>query len=483
MDSTSSSGGGPALPWRDRERLIALAAALTDALHGRAVHDLVSGPGWAILQLSGEARPAVVLTALPGATTVFAHSGPLPPPLRRALPRGGAVPPPLRGDVVTGVTVPGDDLVIALRLAGPGGKRHLLHQLFGSPGNTALLDGSGRLLWAHRALPHPCLLTPPSAAAYDTTTSPPDGTIATFTAAGLDRLTRQRETAIAEQLRRALARRETTAERLVANLAADLAGADRGDDLRRDAETLAVHLHAVPPGQHAVDLADPRDGSRRRITLDPAAPPAATLERLFKAARRAERGREVIANRLADARSTLAAVHHELDALAGLPECAAGLDRLVAILDLRDRVLGAPPATSGEAARRAEEAAPRPFRRYRLLGRWEVWVGRDREENDVLTHRASHPRDLWLHAQGVTGSHVILRTDGRPDQVPRQVIELAAAIAALHSRARHSALVPVIWTERRYVRKPRKAPPGTAVCLQERSLFVAPGVPPAAELI
>jgi predicted ribosome quality control (RQC) complex YloA/Tae2 family protein len=110
--------------------------------------------------------------------------------------------------------------------------------------------------------------------------------------------------------------------------------------------------------------------------------------------------------------------------------------------------------------------------------RWEVWVGRNNKENDELTHRASHSKDIWLHAQGVPGSHVILRTAGKPEQVPRTVLEKAAALAAQNSRARHSELVPVIFTEKRYVRKPRKALPGTAVCLREKSLFVAPGLAP-----
>jgi hypothetical protein len=484
LASTSSSGPtGPAQPWRDRDRLVELAAAFTRDLGGTPVHDLICGPGWAVLQLAGTTRAGVVLTALPGATLVFPHAGPLPPPLRRALDRGGRVPPSLSGYRVDVAGVLADDLVLALRLTGPSGPRHLLHQIFGSPGNTVLIDNGGRLLWAHRVLPHPCLLDPPPPAVYAGTGSPPDDIAAVFTAAGLDRLVRQRETALAEQVRRALARREATADRLVANLTADLAGADRGDAMRRDAETLAVHLHGLTSGQSEVVLPDPRDGLPRRIALDPAVPIATTLERLFKAARRAARGREVIADRLAEATGVLIGARALLADLAAVTTTAPGLDRLTAVLDLRDRCLGAPPATAGEAARRAVEASPRPFRRYRLLGKWEVWVGRDRAENDLLTHRESHPRDLWLHAQGVSGSHVILRTEGNPDQVPRQVLAQAAAIAALHSRARHSSLVPVIWTERRYVRKPRKSPPGTAVCLQERSLFVAPGIPEGAESI
>ena len=105
-------------------------------------------------------------------------------------------------------------------------------------------------------------------------------------------------------------------------------------------------------------------------------------------------------------------------------------------------------------------------------------MGRNNKENDQLTHRASHLRDIWLHAQGVAGSHVILRTAGKPESVPKAVLHKAAALAALHSKARHSSLVPVIHTERRYVRKPRKAGPGLAVCLQEKNVFVEPGVAP-----
>jgi predicted ribosome quality control (RQC) complex YloA/Tae2 family protein len=422
----------------------------------------------------------VVLAALPGATLVYPQTGPLPGPLRRSLNRGGQAPPPLRGYRFAAAGVFPDDLVLALRLTGPQGDCHLLHQLFGSPGNTVLVDDGGRLLWAHRLQPHPCLLDPPPRRVYAAVAAPDADVIAEFAGAGRERLARQRETAIAENLHRVLARREAAAARLVHNLTADLAGADRGDEIRRDAETLAVHLHDVAGGQAEVTLADPRDGAPRRIVLNPAAPPSVTMARLFKDARRAERGRDVIATRLEDAQRALASTQALLAELAAAP-AGTTLAGLEAVLALQDRCLGEPDDPRESGVRKVAEAVARPFRRYRLQGGWEVWVGRDSAENDQLTHRDSHPRDIWLHAQGVPGSHVILRTEGKPEAVPRAILAQAAAIAALHSRARHSSLVPVIWTERRYVRKPRKSLPGIAVCLQERSLFVAPEIPADAE--
>ena len=60
---------------------------------------------------------------------------------------------------------------------------------------------------------------------------------------------------------------------------------------------------------------------------------------------------------------------------------------------------------------------------------------------------------------------------------PREIIAAAAAIAAWHSKARNSKLVPVAYTEKRYVRKPRKSPVGTAMMLREKVLMVEPRVP------
>jgi predicted ribosome quality control (RQC) complex YloA/Tae2 family protein len=116
-------------------------------------------------------------------------------------------------------------------------------------------------------------------------------------------------------------------------------------------------------------------------------------------------------------------------------------------------------------------------RRYVLPGGWEVWVGRSAKQNDELTHRWAAPRDLWFHARGAQGSHTVLRIGSGKGEPPREIIAAAAAIAAWHSKARNSKLVPVAYTEKRYVRKPRKSPVGTAMMLREKVLMVEPGVP------
>jgi predicted ribosome quality control (RQC) complex YloA/Tae2 family protein len=78
----------------------------------------------------------------------------------------------------------------------------------------------------------------------------------------------------------------------------------------------------------------------------------------------------------------------------------------------------------------------RGFRTFNLEG-FEVLVGKADADNDELTFRVGEPRDFWLHvAAGVPGSHVVVRNPEGLDELPRPVLEKAAALAAWHSKAR-----------------------------------------------
>jgi predicted ribosome quality control (RQC) complex YloA/Tae2 family protein len=104
-----------------------------------------------------------------------------------------------------------------------------------------------------------------------------------------------------------------------------------------------------------------------------------------------------------------------------------------------------------------------------------VYVGKSDAENDVLTHEFASASDLWFHAQGTPGSHVVLK--GAHRSTPHSVIEAAASIAAYFSKARNSSTVPVIYAEKRHVRRPRKSKAGTALCSRGKTIFVKPALP------
>jgi predicted ribosome quality control (RQC) complex YloA/Tae2 family protein len=116
-----------------------------------------------------------------------------------------------------------------------------------------------------------------------------------------------------------------------------------------------------------------------------------------------------------------------------------------------------------------------PFRRFSING-YEVYVGKSSANNDLLTLKFAKPKDLWLHAQNLGGSHVILKNKGNTNY-PMPLIEKVGAIAAYYSQGRRSSMVPVIYTLKKYVRKPKGAPVGQVVVVGEKSIFVEPSLP------
>lgn len=95
------------------------------------------------------------------------------------------------------------------------------------------------------------------------------------------------------------------------------------------------------------------------------------------------------------------------------------------------------------------------------LDGFEILVGKGARENDELTLRVARPRDLWLHAAGYAGSHVVVKLPEGVDDAPRAVIERAAELAAWHSKAREArGKVVVHLCRAEDVRKRRGAPAG-----------------------
>ena len=114
------------------------------------------------------------------------------------------------------------------------------------------------------------------------------------------------------------------------------------------------------------------------------------------------------------------------------------------------------------------------IRRFTTPEGYEIYFGETATANDFLTTRLAAPDDIWLHVRAATGSHVVIRAKGHPKSVPRSVLEQAALLCARHSAQKHSSLVAVDYTLRKYVRKPRGAAPGLVQIQQEKTLHVTP---------
>ena len=309
---------------------------------------------------------------------------------------------------------------------------------------------------------------------------------------------------------RALARYRSRLARKLEGLRGDLAEAERAAEYRRHGETLLTYIRQVPPRASLAvlpDLADP--AGNVEIALDPALKPQDNAARYFKRAAKGERGLKQIPSRLAAVEAELRALDHLLERstraeeYAPLPEGGSiahvlqdrtlehdleeALERLPPTLR-RNAGPSAPASRAGKATAGPARGEPRGVparlqpRRLKSKEGWEVMIGRSNDGNDYLTHQLARPEDYWLHVHGAAGSHVVLRRGKGKNEPSKRSIEEVAAWAAFYSQARTAGKVPVIVTRKKYVRKPRKAPPGLAVCEREKTVMVRPQEPPRSAL-
>jgi predicted ribosome quality control (RQC) complex YloA/Tae2 family protein len=251
----------------------------------------------------------------------------------------------------------------------------------------------------------------------------------------------RRRAALAARIERRL--RDISAE--IAQVTARRADAAARDRLREAGDALYTWAPEIPAGASAFTTPDEPP---RTIALDPELDAKANAARYFALYRKATDALPHLERRCA----ALTAKRDSLEELAfetgradipTLAELAAALD------DLEGR-----PAQRRPAGRTARV----PLRLERPSGA-RIIVGRSPRENVEVTFRLARPDDLWFHARGIPGSHVVLQPPpgGAPDESD---LGAAADLAARHSRARSAARVEVDYTERKYVRRRRDAAPG-----------------------
>lgn len=109
---------------------------------------------------------------------------------------------------------------------------------------------------------------------------------------------------------------------------------------------------------------------------------------------------------------------------------------------------------------------------YKSSDGFTILVGRNNIQNDKLSLKLAEKSDIWLHTQLITGSHVLILTDG--ETPPDKTVEEACIIASVNSRGKDSNLVPVDYCLAKYVKKPSGAKPGKVIFTNYKTAFVKP---------
>jgi predicted ribosome quality control (RQC) complex YloA/Tae2 family protein len=251
-----------------------------------------------------------------------------------------------------------------------------------------------------------------------------------------------------EQLRKA--------EQTVASSKKHLDSLEKDKNYRHQADIIMANLHQLEAGTEEAELYDFYQDRNVKIKLKRGLSPQSWAEKLYQKAKSQEIEKEKTLERLLQAEEESITLKSEIQRISQAHDLKV-LKETIRTSEIK------------------ENEPVSPFKRFEIEG-YEVYVGKNAVNNDKLTFGFAHKEDMWLHARDVSGSHVVIKHKQK-DIFPASVLERAAEIAAYYSKSKQSSLCPVIYTHKKFVRKPKGAPAGAVIAEKEKALLVEPKLP------
>lgn len=245
----------------------------------------------------------------------------------------------------------------------------------------------------------------------------------------------------------------------------DLAKAEKYKTYARYGELIKANLGTIRRGQTDVTLVDyfSEELPSLTIPLDQTKTPQGNMDDYFRKHRKHLAAERELRPRIDEGQKDLAALQQELTSI----EQGTWQPPEKPHPAMRTRTLSRTGVGKGRQDQRQG-----PFRRFTSSDGLAIYVGKNARENDELTFGLAKSDDLWLHARGIPGSHVVVRLEKGAD-VPPETLRDAATLALLYSDLKKSGKGDIIYTRRKWVKKAKGQAAGTVTVTQEKSLFVS----------
>ena len=237
------------------------------------------------------------------------------------------------------------------------------------------------------------------------------------------------------------------------------------EEYSRVANTLLVNINKIKKGMNKIELEDfYNEGKSTIIKLDPKLSPQKNVNWYFE---KAKNEKKSLTKSLQLAKET----SKKFNALEKTKE---KIEKAATIKDYNSIMKEL--KIKNETRKSQENDIKSKFRQYLLEKKYRVYVGKDSKSNDLLTLKFAKQNDYWFHARAVSGSHVVLKNDNPKEGMPKNILKLAASIAAYHSKAKTAGMVPVSYTQKKYVVKKKGMEAGKVALLKEEILIVKPEI-------
>lgn len=253
------------------------------------------------------------------------------------------------------------------------------------------------------------------------------------------------------------------------------AAIDRGskeDEYKRLGDLLLINIGTIRNGMESIEVPDIySDNSLVKIKLEAALPPKKNIDKYFENAKnekiRLEKSKELY--KISSAQFNKLKLIKEKLASANTIE---DYNYLMNELKIKE----------AETSKKDEDISIK-FKHYLIEGKYNVFVGKDSRNNDLLTMKFAKQNDYWFHARKVPGSHVVLRVENKKEAMPKSILSKAASLAAYHSKAKTSGLAPVSYAQKKFVVKKKGMDPGEVAMMKEDVLIVKPEIPKGCEYL
>ncbi|MEQ8677488.1 MAG: NFACT RNA binding domain-containing protein [Aggregatilineales bacterium] len=247
------------------------------------------------------------------------------------------------------------------------------------------------------------------------------------------------------------------------SLESSLKNDDEREVLRQSGELILAYQYGLEDNQTELRAQYDPDKPELVIQLDPKMSPLDNAQRYFTKYNKAKRALEDVPQLVRETKNELNYLDQlEIDLEGGTnwPD-----------IDEVQQALQAGGYWRGKRIKRKGGGQSAPLRIVTKDG-FVIWVGRNSRQNEMVTFKKANGDDLWLHARNVPGAHVIIKFDGR--NIPEDVIEQAAAIAAYYSKSRAEGAASVDVTRIKYVKSIKGAGQGMVTYRNERNITVKP---------
>lgn len=229
-------------------------------------------------------------------------------------------------------------------------------------------------------------------------------------------------------------------------------------------DMINANIYRLEKGMTSCTLEDFYTGEPREIKLDARLTPAQNAQKYYTEYRKLDTAEKMLTDLIKKGQDELVYIDSVFDAVSRT-ENEAELGEIRRELREQGYLRG------GGKAEEKPKKLSEPLK-FRSSEGFDILVGKNNRQNDLLTLKTAKATDIWLHTQGIAGSHVIIRTDGT--QPSEQTLFEAAMLAAFHSKGKSGSGVPVDYTAVKFVKKPAGAKPGMVIFSNNKTLFVTP---------